>query len=514
MGFVDTLRKIFYPPAAVSRQPAARPFHFRAMPGGRATKNGDDSFASNTWAFVPPSSHESNWELTQIDPQWFERMRLSPSKLADILIDFSPEVSRALWDYLRMGNAGWEFWAERPNSDAEDERGKQATQAFVDALADRHGSMDVLINRMLLAGFVRGAICAELVLDKRGRMPLELALPDPASIRFRKREDPVIGEVWQPGQWRDGKIVPLDIPTFRYLPIDPMLNVPYGRSIIAPALHVSLFLLGIMHDLRRVIQQQGWPRLDLAIDLEKVLSVAPQLLADGQTAQEYVSHLVDDVARFYATLQPDEAYVHTSDVEINRPVGALDNKSIESIDKVINTLERRITRALKSNSLMMDLGESTSESEANRKYEMYAAGIKSLQHSVETMLGRLLTLALEAQGIQSTVTWRFAELRASERIRDAQADMMEIANERAKYDHGWISQDEASEVITGSPADAPEPRNRPVLPQPTQGDNDGGEALNRNSDDRSTLIDELRAGRIAIANATHMMVQNGYHAPN
>lgn len=511
MSIIDTVRKLFSPPASVPRAPIV---HMRALPRGRTSQDTDNAFGFGAYSFVAPNDYESNWQLVQFDSQWFERLRTTPSKLTDILIDFSPEVSRALWDYLRMGNAGWEFWSERPGSDEEDEQGNQATQAFVDALSDRHGSIDVIVNRMLLAGFMRGAICAELVLDKRGRLPVELATPDPASIRFRKLSDPVIGERWQPGQWIDGKFIALDIPTFRYLPIDPKINDPYGRPVMSPAIGTVLFMLAIMHDLKRVIRQQGWPRLDLEVDLLQLVEVAPQLLANGQNLNDFVESLVDQISQYYATLEPDDAYVHTSNVKVNRPVGALDSTSIDSIDKVIQTLERMITRALKSNSLMMDLGESTSESEANRKYEMYMAGIRSLQHSVEAVLSRLLTLALEAQGIPAKVVWRFAESRASERLRDAQAVMMEIANERAKYDHGWVSQDEASEMITGRPADVPEPRNtQAAAPEMVQGDNDGGEAQNQASTERRILIAELRAGRVAIANAVNTVATNGYHSP-
>lgn len=510
MGVLNTVRKFFSPPASVPRQPVV---YMRALPKGRTSSSGDDIPFASQWAFVPPTDFDANWQLVQFDNAWFERLRLSPSKLMDILIDFSPEISRALWDQLRMGNAGWEFWSEVPGQADENIQGNQAIQAFVEALEDRYGSMDVVINRMLLSGFVRGAIAAELVLDRRGRMPLDLAVVDPSTIRFRRRQDPDIGEVWQPGQWIGGKFVALDIPTFRYLPIDPMINSPYGRPIAAPALGTALFLLGVMHDLRRVISQQGWPRLDISIDLEKLLAVSQSMLTDGQTFQGYVQHVVDSVASYYSTLESDDAYVHTSDIALNRPVGALDSASIGAIDTVIQTLERMIARALKSNSLMMDLGESSSESEANRKYEMYAAGIKSLQHSVETVLSRLMSLALQAQGIQARAVWRFAELRASERLRDAQAEAMEIANQKAKYDHGWISQDQASEEITGQPADVPEPRTAATaMPGVIQGDNDGGEALNQDSDDRTVMLNELRATRIAVANATNVVATNGYHA--
>ncbi len=54
--------------------------------------------------------------------------------------------------------------------------------------------------------------------------------------------------------------------------------------------------------------------------------------------------------------------------------------------------------------------------------------------------------------------FRFAELRASEELRDAQTDAQKIENATKKYLAGWISQDKASLEATGHAADLPQPR--------------------------------------------------------
>jgi hypothetical protein len=145
----------------------------------------------------------------------------------------------------------------------------------------------------------------------------------------------------------------------------------------------------------------------------------------------------------------------------------------------------------------------TSETNANRQWEIQAAGIKSLQHLLETMLERLFALGLQAQGIQTDVTFRFAELRAAEMLRDAQTEMMQIANERAKYEAGWTSQDEAAEAITGHAADAPAPRVASAAPGLAQDDGDGNERLLR----------EIREARAAVEQAimtAHEFSANGH----
>jgi hypothetical protein len=399
----------------------------------------------------------------------------------------------------------------RPGSDVQDKRGQAAVQTFIDTLSDRHGSFDVVIGRINAGAFMRGALCAELVLDKRGRMPLDLATPDPASIRFRRRTDPELGDVWQPGQWQNYEFKPLDIPTFRYVAIDPMFGSPYGRPMAAPALFTSLFLLGMMHDLKRVIQQQGYPRIDIGIDIAQLLEAAPQLAANTAQFDNWVASLVAQVETVYSQLQPDDAYIHTSNVIVNRPVGTVDASSLGGIDGIIKALERMAVRALKTMPLMMGITETTGDVQSNRQFELFSAGIKSIQHYTETMLERLFTMALEAQGIQATVSFTFAELRAAEELRDSQTEAMRIANAKSKYDAGWISQDEASEEITGHPAVSPTPVTQAPNPEIVQDNGDGQELLG--AQNNAQWLTELRQGRAIVTEALEAISLNGFH-PN
>ena len=482
------------------------PITIRAkLPSGRASWDSVDSFPSSTWIVAPPANYESNWQLMQLDSRYMECY--SPVQLMEMLADLSPEVSRALWDFLRLCNPGWEFKTLRPGSDVEDTRARAALQTYLDTLADLYGSVDVVIGRLFMGPFLRGAIAGEMVLDKRGRMPIDFATPDPASIRFRRRSDTERGQVWQPGQWQNGQFIPLDIPTFRYVPIDPMPSSPYGRPLAAPALFVSLFLLGVLHDLKRVIQQQGYPRLDLSIQTQQILAGNPELGSDADKFNEFLQSLVADVERAYSQLQPDEAYIHTDTIQVNRPVGAVDASSLGGVNAVIVALERMAVRALKTMPLMFGITESVGDVQSNRQYEVFAAGIKSIQHYTETMLERLFGLALEAQGIQAKVEFRFAELRAAEELRDSQTEAMKIANAKSKYEQGWISQDEASEAITGHKAAEEEPRRIAPPPAIVQDNGDGQEQVNR-----AYWIDELRAARVEVAGAMERVSTNGYHS--
>lgn len=504
MGLLDYFRRLTIP-----TKPQVPRVSMRALPGGRASMDSAGMVPNAQWLVVPPSSYETNWQLINLQSKDFDR--INPAFLLEAMLDLSPEISRAAWDFLRLMNPGYTLKVTRPGSDAEYVEAQALAEAFIEELADLHGSFDVVLGRMHLAGFMRGALCAELVLDRRGRIPIDFATPDPVSIRFRKRKDDLRGEVWQAGQWQEYDFVPLDIPTFRYVPIDPLPASPYGRPMAAPALFTAIFLLGVMHDLRRVIQQQGYPRIDLSIDVQQLIESAPHLASDTEQFNAWVDALVTQVSSVYSALEPDDAYIHTSNVAVNRPVGAGGTASLGGIDAIITALERMASRALKTMPLMLGITEHTGDIQSNRQWEIFVAGIKSIQHYSEAILDRLFTLALEAQGVQAHVEFRFAEIRDAERLRDAQAEAMEIANEKEKRNQGWQTQDEASEAITGSPAVA----DAPSIQEPQAGDDD--DEIVQGSNDgmqlNAALLAQVRMARSEVNHALDVVRTNGYHEP-
>lgn len=409
-------------------------------------------------AVTGPISADDEWSAFDLDSRTLRRM--SPTRLLELLADLSPEVSKALWDFLRFCNPGWEASAMRPSGKVKSGGAHQkALDDFLATLKARYGSVDIIIGRLFLAAFLRGALMAELVLDKSGTQPLDIATPDPATARWKQQLDPDLGIVWQLGQWQRGGFVPLDRETIRYLPIDPFPGHPEGRAIAAPALFSAVFLLAMLHDIRRVVQQQGYPRIDISVMMERVLASMPAADArDPAKQQAWVDETITQIQTAYECLEPDQAYIHTDDSVINRPVGTLDTSSLGAVGGIIEALERMITRALKSMPLLMATNQTGTETQSNREWEVHVAGIKAIQHLCESLLEHLCTLALRAQGIPAVVQWRFAELRAAEMLRDATTEGLRITNERNKFAAGWTSQNEASQAITGHAADVPAPR--------------------------------------------------------
>lgn len=410
------------------------------------------------WGLAVRPDREMDWRALNLDDQTLSR--ISTGDLVEMMVDLSPEVSGALWHFIRFCNPGWEARALRPGSREKDKVGQARLDAFLGELNRKHGAVDVVWNMFFMTAFMRGALFGELIADKAGRMPLDLVAIDPRAAEFVLRNDAELGAVWQLGQVRDNSFVAIDAPTVQYVPVDPSPGKPpYGRSLVTPAIFPALFLLSLLHDLRRVVAQQGYPRLDLEVDLGKLQESMPESIDDDPDKQlEWVEKVIGQIAEMYGQLQPDDAYVHTDVVKVNRPVGAVDASSLGAVDALIRAVERMAIRGLKTMPLLMGSNEAVSETHANRQWEIHVAGVKALQHLAEQMLGRLLTLALQMQGMRAVVEFRFAELRASEMLRDAQTEAQRIENAKQKYLAGWISQEEAANEVVGHAPDRAEPR--------------------------------------------------------
>lgn len=440
----------------------------RAM-GGRITKESanDPLFSlSGMGAIVtPPSNAEDVWRLERLDMQSFEKM--PPHRLLELLCELSPDISRALWDFLRMCNPGWTCKAYRisatgQNTLAIDLRAQQACDDFISTLKALYGDFNLVVNKLFIQAFLRGAMFSELIIAPDGMTPVDLAMPDPLPVRFEATKHPIRGTIFRPFEMIGGERVYIDIPTILYLPIDPFPGNPYGRALASPALFSTLFLLALLHDIRRVVQQQGYPRIDISIDLEVIqqtFEALEDMPNDMETWKGVIDAAVQQVADMYARLQPDEAYVHTSMITINRPVGTVDSSSLSGIQGIIDVLERWSIRALKTVPIVHGQAGAVTESNANRQWEIFAAGVKSIQHAAEVLLEGMFQFALRTQGIASKVEFRFSELRVAELLRDTQVDLLRMQVAKARYDQGYESQDEGALYATGKEkADQEEPR--------------------------------------------------------
>jgi hypothetical protein len=430
----------------------------RAVQGATAKTTSGKMYNIAAGAMMPPPEADLNWKYVTLDA----RSMTGDARMLEHLANMSPEMSKGAWDYMRLLNPGWKVEVFNVGTDTPNARGQAIVDDLMKKLDEAHGSADVVWTRFHMGAYFRGGYFGEIVFDDLGREALDIATPDPASVRFRVVEDPITRrQRYQLGQWQVDKFVPLDEePSVSYIPVDPFPGNPYGRPMVAPAIFYCVFLMGLLHDLRRVISQQGWPRIEIALNTEKLLANLEQgeETSTAEGVENLIGAAISEVQSAYSRLQPDDAYIHSDEVEIKGPIGVTNGANLSGIDAIIAVVERILVRALKTMPLMLGITDGVSEANANRQWEITVAGVKALQHLLESMLERFLRLSCQAQGVQADVNFEFAEIRAAEAQRDALTESQQIDNGIKKYNQGLIDQDELAMDLVGHAPAEDEPR--------------------------------------------------------
>lgn len=414
-----------------------------------------DTLFNNIAIFIDDNEVDGDNRYEWMDSDALRRK--SVSELLEIAIASSPEVGRAVWDFLRASVPGWEIKVIDPKTEATHDEGQAIINTFRNRIARYHGTEEVLYTKMFMSILVRGSVMSEVYFEDDTRTPVDIAVPDPKSLRFRRVNNDERGDRWQVGQMQDEEFVPLEGETIRYVAHDPLPGKPYSRSPFAAAVFPAIFLLGIFQDLRRVIANQGWPRVDVSINVEAVQDMLADALNDDNIAENgtiiasVLESLVAQVEETIAGLKPGDWYVHSSLVEVKDAVGTMDVTSIGEITNVIEALERVAVKALKTMPLLQGIGEAAAENDANRQWEMWAAGVKALQHVVENSVQAHFDTVLQANGVNAKTIFRFAEIRAAEELRDAQTMMMKLDNAIKAEQAGYMEGDEAAEHSVGHP---------------------------------------------------------------
>jgi hypothetical protein len=425
-----------------------------ALSGGRLSADSAGALGYTPALVLSPPDAEGQWRSIDLDLASLDRV--PPAKIMQLLADLSPEFSGALWQFQRFLNPGWSCDIVDPaGNEVAAPRARAVVDEAIAAIGRNYGSFGVAINALNMNALLRGAYFAEGVLDAAGRKLIHLAIPDAASVRFRRERDPDLGTVDRLGQLQGGRFVPLDRRTIRYIPIDRFPDSPYGRPPLAAAIFTALFRLGLLRDLRRVVAQQGWPRHDIEIDTEKLYEQMKRDVESRAEAFDFdaffeqVDAMIARVAENYARLPPDAAFVHTTDSKINRPTGAVDASALGAVDGLMRAVERASVQALKTQGFLLSLSETTTETQAIRQMEAFMQTVRAFQHDGEQLLSDVLTIGLEVQGIPGAVRFRFAENRASEEQRDQMVLQLKLQNARAAYDNGLIDQDDQAKMALG-----------------------------------------------------------------
>lgn len=393
-----------------------------------------------------------------LDERRFNNMKIED--LIDILIDAHPDVSFALWNFIRISNSGYKITVNKISNGKRWKQAEEELQEIFNRLElpnmdrfEKSHSLKKVINQLILSVVTRGAAAVELVLTPDLDDVAFLAPVDPATVEFKFENQRFV-------PYQDFGKVSLDIPTFFFEGLDERIDDPYGRTPLVSALSIVLFQLQILNDIKAVVHNQGYPRFDIKIVEEVLLNRMPiNIRNNEQEKQKWLKERLNEIIAMYNDLEPDDTFVHYDSVEIDM-VGGKGNGGGALIDpqKLMTVIDNLIMSGLKTLSTILGRRSTgNTESFAKLEIKLYLQGVKAIQEVVVNVLERALTLALNIKGKQGIVKFEFEPVEIRTELEQEQFKQIKYTNLAFARDQGWIDQNEASNEAVGHDPDKEEP---------------------------------------------------------
>lgn len=380
---------------------------------GRATvpKNSNDW---NIFNWLPKRYQQAhNIDLTKLQNHTAE-------ELLELLISVHPDVSHALYTYLRMGDTGITFTAKK-KSGIEDKGGQHVLDELKEMLNTplpssgyQHGrSLDKLdtIQRMMV--MVRGACAGEVVLNERCNDVVDIVPVDPGLIWFRREAGSNRLTPWQyvknPGRRNQGEewfgqYKKIDTPTFIYEEFDPMVDDPYGRTPILPVLQIVFFHLEVLQDLKAVVHNQGYPRMDISMLEEVMIKSMPRSIASDPAKQaEYLKNRMEEIKQHFESLNPDDSTFHWDSVKVEYLKGGNSGPMID-IKKLIDIIDTQMATGLKTLLTLLSRHQGSTETYSSVDTQIYIKNVESARNITKRFWQRAFSLAARVRGTQTLVT--------------------------------------------------------------------------------------------------------------
>lgn len=450
-----------------AKRPVGRPP--KSVPSQRISQPG---WLSNTIAggfgFVPRRSFASptgNVHTLSVDTL-LAYAATDPARALILLADTIPEISKGLWNSLRLG-CGKDAVTVRAMKKGrngisleEAPDGTEALKQLYASLPPEVGSFSDALRQNFLMILFSGMCAVEAVPGPRNKGVVELYPLDTLNLKFRRNKTDKKLYLWQRIQTYvdTPKGVPIYnghflLPSDRvaWASLDGFPDDPYGRAPLAAALMPVIEIMSFIKDLMLAWHRVGTPKYDIGFDYEMWARIAREQLglADKEAITKFVEEQFDAAVEFFANLHADDTFFHdiNSKVGVNGSGGQWPN-----VDQIWNLLRWRLMMAIHEMPTMMGVVEGSTETWSSVDWQVYAKGLESQVEKAAEPILDAGQLHLQLLGMPYTIEAEYAPIRANQRMVDAQSKQLEIENEARMRDEGWQSQDEASIHITGTVA--------------------------------------------------------------
>lgn len=364
-----------------------------------------------------------------------------------------PDVSAAVNAYLTVADS--EPWfIVRDKEGNIDREGQKAVHTILQSLFTRSDytkpnpfeyrpSMRALFSEMRHMALLRGAIAAELLLDK-SLLPVGIRQVDAQTLEWTEKKP----GAYSIEQVVGGERIKLDFPSFivTFFRRDP-LSV-YSSSFFVSSINTVAARQQVINDLYRIMRQTGFPRIEVKV-LEEVLrkNAPAEAKRDETKMKEFVSARIAEVSAQLANMRSDQAWVHTDAMEPNvfnsqNPAAQLD------VSKIIETLNASNQAALKVMATVIGRGESGVNT-ASVESRIFSMNAEQLNQPIADWMSSALTLALRLHGSESIVEFGFEPVELRPELELEPQKMMKQSRHLEMLSLGLITDDEFHFEVVG-----------------------------------------------------------------
>lgn len=370
----------------------------------------------------------------------------------EFLKKVNPDVSMAVWNFVRLANQGNEMhFYSTGKSKSRIVYLEDKWREFAARINEISNSgLDGLIDQLHLSSFMLGGMAAEAeVTDDRTDI-YDVYAVKPQTINWE------IGDVnghkkWKPFQWQIGKKVYLDPQNanFFWIPTDPDIGNPCGTLILSPVLQAIDFQMQILQDMQAVLHHQGYPRNDIEIDLDKILTIVPSHIKNNpEKLRQYLEDEWAWIEKLFQNLNPDDDYIHFNNVRVNMNSGANAARSLD-VRAVNELLDVQTLSGTKQMAVFMNRNQGVTESWGTVQFRIFCSGIASCQRGSKRLIEEIARLWCRVNGVQAipvfkhnTIDWNSEEQRTEVNLLKQKFYAIAVLM-------GWIDNDTAAREIMG-----------------------------------------------------------------
>lgn len=371
------------------------------------------------------------------------------------LVNTDPDVSAAVHAFLTVAEAVDPIVTAYDENDEIDVDGIKMGQQLLALVTTTNDytvgyshkpTVDALTNDCRYMLLLRGMLAGELVLDKV-YVPAELRLVDAATLEWKQTQNGVYAPQQRPAGSND--LIDLNIPTFftstfHQSPLDVYTYSPFLSAINTIAARQA-----VINELYRIMQIVGYPRMDIQVLEDVLISNAPPAFRNDMTRIR--GHVEQELQRIRATISQlgsADAFVHSSAVEAK----ILNEKNPAAgiqIKEVIEVLRDQNQAALKA--MPAVVGRANNGQVASTEARLFAMSADALNRAVAGFLTKALTLGARLAGYPGRIEVFFPPVELRPQLELEPQKTMKSSRLKQDLSLGLITDEEYSMEMYGRP---------------------------------------------------------------